>query len=302
MYFKQILFLLLLLILSSCYDDKKTNIKKEPLFPTPVIISCDTNNAGPTCDIDNDGLTNKEEKDLGTDPKNPDTDGDGVKDGEDAKHDPFDPCLPNKDADICDQDQDGLMNKEEKDLGTDPKNPDTDGDMYKDGEDAENNPLNPCEPSHNSNTCDQDQDGLTNQKERELGTDPEKKDTDQDGIDDGEEVEQQSSPTSPCDPDKNTAVCDQDQDGLTNDKEMELGTNKEMVDTDGDGIRDGAEYREATDPLDPCKPIGLGSIGYTDYNNSNEMWIEANCDGDAYTNGEEDNKGEIKSDPYEFND
>jgi hypothetical protein len=32
-------------------------------------------------DCDEDGLTNKEEKALGTDPKNQDTDGDGVLDG-----------------------------------------------------------------------------------------------------------------------------------------------------------------------------------------------------------------------------
>ena len=52
-----------------------------------------------------DGLTNADEATkLGTDPKNPDTDGDGFMDGE------------------------------ENTEGTDPKNPDSDGDGIKDGD------------------------------------------------------------------------------------------------------------------------------------------------------------------------
>ena len=40
----------------------------------------------PTNDSDNDGLTNIEEKSLGTDPLNPDTDGDGVSDADDSDY------------------------------------------------------------------------------------------------------------------------------------------------------------------------------------------------------------------------
>lgn len=36
-------------------------------------------------DSDNDGLTNEQEAQLGTDPRNPDTDGDGFKDGDEVK-------------------------------------------------------------------------------------------------------------------------------------------------------------------------------------------------------------------------
>ncbi len=36
-------------------------------------------------DSDNDGLTDIEEEQLGTNPFNPDTDGDGLKDGEEVK-------------------------------------------------------------------------------------------------------------------------------------------------------------------------------------------------------------------------
>ena len=35
-------------------------------------------------DIDSDGLTNDEEQKYGTDPKNPDTDNDGLKDGDEV--------------------------------------------------------------------------------------------------------------------------------------------------------------------------------------------------------------------------
>ena len=44
---------------------------------------------------------------------------------------------------------------------------------------------------------------------------------------------------------------DSDQDGLTDAKEAEIGTNPENPDTDGDGFSDGAEVEAGTDPLDP---------------------------------------------------
>ncbi len=51
-----------------------------------------------TADCDGDGLTNEEEKALGTDPNNPDTDGDGYADGQEMnqKSDPIDPCSPDE--------------------------------------------------------------------------------------------------------------------------------------------------------------------------------------------------------------
>ncbi len=61
----------------------------------------------PNTDEDQDGLTNAQEQAFGTDPLNPDTDGDGLLDGEEV-----------------------LI------YGTDPLNPDTDGDGVPDGEDV----------------------------------------------------------------------------------------------------------------------------------------------------------------------
>ena len=76
-------------------------------------------------DSDMDGLTDQEELELGSDPENPDTDGDGIIDGSD-------PDLVDEDTD-----RDGLTDREEEELGTDPENPDTDGDGIIDGADPD---------------------------------------------------------------------------------------------------------------------------------------------------------------------
>ena len=75
----------------------------------------------PGLDNDNDGLTNAQELALGTDPLNPDTDGDGMPDGWEVKYG----LNPLSAADAAvDTDNDGLTNLQEYNLGTDPTNPD----------------------------------------------------------------------------------------------------------------------------------------------------------------------------------
>ncbi|MDK6808523.1 hypothetical protein QP365_13340, partial [Corynebacterium aurimucosum] len=81
-----------------------------------------------------------------TDPKNADTDGDGVndgsevnnkdKDGNPAPTDPNDPNSKPGDDDQKDTDGDGLTDKEEEELGTDPSKADTDGDGINDGDEV----------------------------------------------------------------------------------------------------------------------------------------------------------------------
>ena len=129
-------------------------------------------------DTDGDGLTDDEEKEIGTDPNNPDTDGDGINDGDevtgdknkdwdgDGKPDPTDPLNP-------DSDGDGLNDGDEVDRGTDPNNPDTDGDGINDGDEVNGGDHNPF---------DNDKDGKGDP------TDPLNPDTDGDGINDGDEV------------------------------------------------------------------------------------------------------------------
>jgi len=96
-------------------------------------------------DSDSDGLVDAVEATIGTDPDNPDSDGDGLWDGaEDANHngvyefqigetDPLDP----------DTDADGLTDGMEVDMGTDPLLADTDGDGISDGDEAPGCALNP---------------------------------------------------------------------------------------------------------------------------------------------------------------
>jgi len=88
---------------------------------------------------------------------------------------------------------------------------------------------------------DTDGDGLTNQREAELRTDPNNADTDADGLLDGEEVFRTG--TNPLDPDA-------DKDGLKDGDEVLIQkTNPLNPDTDTDGIRDGDEVMLSTNPL-----------------------------------------------------
>jgi hypothetical protein len=77
-------------------------------------------------DPDHDGLTNLQEFLLGTDPNNPDTDGDGLSDGDEVNKFHTDPLK-------ADTDGDGIPDGLEIKLGTNPLNPDTDGDGIPDG-------------------------------------------------------------------------------------------------------------------------------------------------------------------------
>ena len=75
-------------------------------------------------DSDKDGIADEVELRFGTDPNNPDTDGDGLKDGqENSNHNdkmdahesnPLDPCDPNNAIGVCDMDGDGIINEKDE--------------------------------------------------------------------------------------------------------------------------------------------------------------------------------------------
>ena len=278
-----------------------------------------TDPTDPTDDIgfdwDDDGLTNEEEFLLGTDPANPDTDGDGRLDGQEVHEepltDPFDPDSddggvsdgdevddgtdPNDpdDDEGFDFDGDGLTNEEEFILGTDPANPDTDGDGRTDGEEVNDEPP----------------------------TDPFLGDSDGGGRGDGEELDDGTDPTDPTD----DLGFDWDGDGLTNEEEFILGTDPANPDTDGDGRTDGeevdgepptdpfttdsdgggrsdgGEVEDGTDPTDPTDDRGFDwdDDGLT---NEEEFLLgtdpaNPDTDGDGRLDGDEVN-GEPPSDPF----
>jgi hypothetical protein len=86
-------------------------------------------------DADQDGLPDSVETIYKTDPANPDTDGDGYKDGDEIKNG-YDP-LKQGSAKL-NSDNDGLTDNEECRWKTDPFNPDTDGDSFGDGTEIQN--------------------------------------------------------------------------------------------------------------------------------------------------------------------
>ncbi|ALM48519.1 hypothetical protein AMR72_06155 [Flavobacterium psychrophilum] len=272
----------------------------DPLNP------CSPNINSASCDQDGDGLNYNEEITAGTNPAIADTDGDGINDGDEvtAGSDPLSACSPDVNSPLCDQDGDGLTNVQEATIGTNPTVGDTDGDGVSDGAEvtAGSDPLNPCSPSVGSSLCDQDGDGLTNAQETAAGTNPTVADTDGDGILDGAEVTAGSDPLSPCSPNPLSPLCDQDADGLTNAQEATIGTNPIVADTDGDGVNDGAEVVNGSDPLNPCSPSAASPLCDTDgdgLTNAQEITagtnpLVADTDGDGILDGAEVTAG---SDP-----
>ncbi|MDD4607411.1 MAG: hypothetical protein PHS07_03770 [Patescibacteria group bacterium] len=94
-----------------------------------------------------------------------------------------------------DSDDDGVGNTQEEEQGTDPNNSDTDGDGEDDGQDPNptdatifNGPDTDNDGISNAVDTDIDNDGLYNWQEEELKTDPNRRDTDDDGVSDKEDA------------------------------------------------------------------------------------------------------------------
>lgn len=132
-------------------------------------------------DDDQDGLTNGEERATGTDKENPDTDGDGLKDGEEVKRYTTNPTQADTDRDGLNDGAECLTHR------TNANKKDTDGDGLDDGEEVTSIKTDPTK-------SDTDGDGLSDGSEVSVHrTDPTKADTDGDGLTDGEEVNRHTS-------------------------------------------------------------------------------------------------------------
>ena len=125
--------------------------------------------AGRGWDSDKDGISDDEERAVGSDPFGAedtaaDRDGDGLPDY-------WESCVYHSDPDTRDTDGDGLTDWfEAMRSDTDPAQKDTNGEGRTD------------------DLRDADKDGLTNKEEQEAGTDPRRADTDGDGLSDGDEL------------------------------------------------------------------------------------------------------------------
>ncbi len=214
-------------------DDRKINNNNDGyfLFGLNVYAFFESGEA----DTDADGLKNKDEKQFGTDPNNPDTDGDRLKDGEEVFTYLTNPLKR-------DTDDDGLTDYDEIfSYRTNPNNADTDGDGLKDGDEIKIYKTDPL-------IADTDKDGLLDGDEvLTHKTDPLNPDTDGDGLTDGDEVVQHKT-----DPLKS----DTDEDGLTDKDEVITHiTNPLNKDTDNGGIPDGREVERGKNPNDPSDDI-----------------------------------------------
>ena len=181
-------------------------------------------------DGDNDGLVNLQEFFNDTDPSNPDTDSDGLSDGDEFFIHRTSPI--NNDTD-----NDGLNDFSEINThSTNPLNGDSDNDGLPDGWEVSYE-LNPLIDDAN---IDNDSDGLTNAEEYNLNSNPQNPDTDNDGLSDSEELAYGTQINS----------ADSDNDGLNDGDEVHLhSTNPLIADTDGDGVEDGTEVNDInTDP------------------------------------------------------
>lgn len=187
---------------------------------------------GESCSSDNDedGLGKCDEEKSGTDSGNPDSDNDGLKDGEEVLTYETNPSE-------ADTDLDGLSDYDEvTKIKSNPLTNDTDADGLKDGSEVFEYKTNPA-------SADTDADGLTDGDEiLKYSTNPLKNDTDEEGLADGDEVLKYKS-----DP----LITDTDGDGLFDGEEvMKYKTDPANNDSDGGTVNDLTELERGTNPMD----------------------------------------------------
>ncbi|MDG1480529.1 MAG: OmpA family protein [Myxococcota bacterium] len=151
---------------------------------------------------------------------------------------------------------------------------------------------------------DADGDGLSDAEEETIGTDPEDADTDDDGLSDGDEVDIYGSEPLSCDSDADglldgleagltTADLDSQTDTtigcFVEDTDPTTTTDPASADTDGGGLSDGDEDRNAsgqvdqweTDPNDPSDDLDSDGDGISD-------GLEEECGGSDSTDNDGD--------------
>lgn len=271
-------------------------------------------------DDDDDGLTNDRE----------DFDGDGVVDRDAGETDPMDP----------DSDGDGLTDGEEREIALDPNNPDTDGDCLPDGvemgvtQDMAESLLarrptfsaysfsSECTDMLEAHDVVQFSNAVLKNEEiilfydmdPESTTDPTRQDTDNDGMNDGREdwnvsgerdkIENAWRETDPLNADSDEDEIrdgdevdsdpvrpDTDGDGARDGDEKRAGTLVNNCDTDNDGLSDGLELGAvgALDPVTGCHGVLPGGSNYVRPGVLDPT--NPDSDGDGLSDGAEDIDG-----------
>ncbi len=180
-------------------------------------------------DPDGDGLTNRQEKKLGTKMKVADTDGDGLNDGDEVNKYQTNPLLADSDNDELNDREEVMVHK------TNPNKADSDDDGLTDKQEVVTYATNPLK-------ADTDEDGLSDRDElMTYKSDPLNRDMDNDGLSDGAEVLENKTDFSKA---------DTDGDNLTDgDEVMKYGTDPLNPDTDNGTVTDGEEVARGTNPL-----------------------------------------------------
>lgn len=200
-------------------------------------------------DTDGDGLPDPNERDFGSNPTKPDTDGDDLTDGQEVLRHGTDPLRQ-------DTDRDDFFDPEEVEEGTDPATLDTDADGLLDAEEVYNSETDPRTP-------DTDGDGFSDTREVEEGSNPTNEksvptrgrvDTDGDGLTDPREEVNGADPSLP----------DTDGDGLDDFLEVTVwATYPDDEDSDFDGVTDGAEVAAGTQPMEDESMVIPPFVGRT---------------------------------------
>lgn len=203
-----------------------------------------------------------------------DSDGDGLDDAYDTNDNNVDPTdwgsnitasnAPTQNTD-GDDDRDWRDTDDDGDgIPTIVEDFDGDGDYTDDDFDNDGTP-NYLEPNP---VDDRDMDGILDDDEIEIGTDPCDPDTDSDGLIDGEEIliGTDGFITDPLD-------ADTDDDGVSDGDEASLGTSPIAFDTDNDGLSDGVETG-ATTPI----PSGMSQCTDVPYSGTDpDVFIPDEC-------------------------
>jgi alpha-tubulin suppressor-like RCC1 family protein len=192
-------------------------------------------------DTDDDGISDRDELLQGTNASISDSDNDGMSDGWEVKHG-YPPLIWNDKS--LDPDGDGLTDGQESLAGTDPILEDSDRDGVSDAVEIRYG-FNPLQWGV---YVDSDNDGLPDKLEQTIGANPNNRDSDGDSLPDGWEFNNGLDPLNAAGADGQQG--DSDNDSLSNFDEYINGTSPKKPDTDGDGVNDGIEVSQGSNPCD----------------------------------------------------